>query len=104
MLDDDIIRRLERAERVRQHVEPMDGWVAIEPVSDEQETRTGLILPATTSALVRSGVVLAVGGDVEGVAPADRVLMRRDAGYEVRVGGEKILLVERRELVARYAD
>ncbi len=104
MLDDDLIRRMERAEQVRAQVEPMDGWVAIEPVSDDQETRNGLILPATTSALVRSGVVLAVGADVEGVAPGDRVLMRRDSGYEVRLGGEKLLLVERDELVARYAD
>ena len=50
-------------------LEPLDEFVVVQPVSDETETRAGLILPAsaTESAPCRTGIVTAIGADVTGV-------------------------------------
>ena len=52
----------------------------IEPVDDETETNAGLIIPASTESSCLSGVVVAVGDDVHGVSPGDKVLYPRGAG------------------------
>jgi chaperonin GroES len=102
--DDDTLRRLERSSTPAVQVEPLDEWVTVAPSSDEHETRTGLIIPQSAEVSVRAGVVLAVGDEVQGVVPGDKVLFPRAAGLEVRLGGEPLLLVRRRDLVARFSE
>jgi chaperonin GroES len=87
-------------------LEPLDEFVVIQPVSDETETRSGLILPATAAAAVacRTGIVTAVGSDAVGVEPGDKVLYPRDAGYEVRLGGIEVKVLKREDLIARIHD
>ena len=102
--DDDTLRRLERASSSSAHVEPLDEWLTIAPSSEEHETKAGLIIPQSTEVAVRSGVVLAAGDEVHGVVPGDKVLFPRAAALEVRVGGEPILIVRRRDVVARYSE
>ena len=46
----------------------------------------------------------AVGADVTGVEPGDKVLHPRDAGYDVRLGGIEVKVMKRRELIARVHD
>jgi len=77
-----------------------------QPVSDESETRAGLILPASAAAAVacRTGIVTAIGADVTGVEPGDKVLYPREAGFEVRLGGIEVKVVKRDELIARIHD
>jgi co-chaperonin GroES (HSP10) len=102
--EDDTLRRIGAAEHPSVHVEPLDDWLTVSPTSDEHETRAGLIIPSSAEVPVRSGVVLAVGDEVQGVAPGDKVLFPRQAALEVRLGGEPVLIVRRRDLVARYAE
>jgi chaperonin GroES len=87
-------------------LEPLDEFVVIQPVSDETETRSGLILPATAAAAVacRTGIVTAVGSDANGVEPGDKVLYPRDSGYEVRLGGIEVKVLKREDLIARIHD
>jgi chaperonin GroES len=87
-------------------LEPLDEFVVIQPVSDETETRSGLLLPATAAAAAacRTGIVTAVGSDVSGVEPGDKVLYPRDAGYEVRLGGIEVKVLKREDLIARIHD
>ena len=87
-------------------LEPLDEFVVVQPVSDETETRSGLILPASAAAAAacRTGIVTAVGGDVEGVDAGDKVLYPREAGYEVRIGGIEVRLIKRDDLIARIHD
>ena len=87
-------------------LEPLDEFVVVQPVSDETETRSGLILPATAAAAVacRTGIVTAVGSEAEGVEPGDKVLYPRDAGYEVRLGGIEVKVLKREDLIARIHD
>ncbi len=73
--------------------------------SDETETRAGLILPASAARPpCRTGIVTAVGTDVNGVEPGDKVLYPREAGYDVRLGGIEVKVLKRGELIARIHD
>jgi chaperonin GroES len=87
-------------------LEPLDEFVVIQPLSDESETRAGLILPAsaTDTAPCRTGIVTAVGSDANGVDVGDKVLFPRAAGYDVRLGGLEVKVLKREDLIARIHD
>ena len=75
-------------------------------MSDETETRSGLILPASAAAAAscRTGIVTAVGSDASGIEAGDKVLYPRDAGYDVRLGGIEVKVLKREDLIARIHD
>ena len=104
MHEDDTLSRFERSQRGSGGIEPLDSFVLVEPVDDETETNTGLIIPSSAESSCQSGVVVAIGDDVHGVTPGDKVLFPRGAGYELRLSGEPKRLIDRRELIARIAD
>ena len=93
-------------QRVDVSIEPLDEYVVVQPVSDESETRSGLILPASAveGAPCRTGIVTAVGSDATGVEPGDKVLYPRDVGFDVRLGGIEVKVILRKELIARVHD
>jgi chaperonin GroES len=97
---------LENQRSIDASLEPLDEYVVVQPVADETETRAGLILPASAAETnpCRSGIVTAIGGDVTGIDPADKVLYPRDAGFEVRIGGIEVRILKRSELIARIHD
>ena len=70
----------------------------------EAETRGGLIIPASAETPCRSGIVTAVGPDVNGIEPGDKVLYPRDAGYDIRMAGTSVRVIKREELIARVHD
>ena len=85
-------------------LEPLDDFVVIQPSDEESETNLGLIIPASAEADCRTGVVTAVGGEVNGVEPGDKVLFPSDAGYDVRLAGTAVKVLRRGELIARVHD
>ena len=58
------------------------------------------------AAQCRTGIVAAVGPDVTGVDPGDKVLYPRDAGYEVRLARSslRVRVLKREHLIARIGD
>jgi chaperonin GroES len=85
-------------------LEPLDDHLIIEPVDEDVETRSGLIIPQSAEAAARSGIVTAVGADAGGIEPGDKVLFPKDAGYDVRLGGVAVKVLRRSDLVARVHD
>ena len=85
-------------------LEPLDDYLVVEPVDEESETRTGLIIPASEEAGSRSGIVTAVGPDAHGIDPGDKVLFPRSVGYDVRLAGAEAKVIRRRDLMARIHD
>jgi len=90
--------------RIDLSLEPLDDYVVVEPTDEETETRTGLIIPASDEAGCRTGIVTATGADAEGVAPGDKVLFPKEAGWDVRLGGASVKVMRRGELIARVHD
>jgi co-chaperonin GroES (HSP10) len=85
-------------------LEPLDDYVVIEPSDEETETRGGLIIPASSEAGCRTGIVTAIGADAQGVEPGDKVLFPKEAGFDVRLGGAAVKVMRRSELIARVHD
>ncbi len=48
---------MEETKPIAISLEPLDDYVVIEPVDEEAETRTGLIIPASAEGQCRSGIV-----------------------------------------------
>ena len=90
--------------RIDLSLEPLDDFVVVQPSDEESETNLGLILPASAEADCRTGVLTAVGSEVNGVEPGDKVLFPSDAGYEVRLAGNAVRVMRRGELIARVHD
>jgi len=95
---------LEDPRPIRVSLEPLDDFVIVETTDEESETRAGLILPASAETECRSGIVTAVGPEADGVAPGDKVLFQKDAGYDVRLAGTASKVLKRRDLIARIHD
>jgi chaperonin GroES len=95
---------LEDPRPIRLSLEPLDDFLVVETTDEEAETRGGLILPASAETQCSSGIVIAVGPDVEGVVPGDKVLYVKEAGYDVRLAGSAVKVVRRNELIARIHD
>jgi co-chaperonin GroES (HSP10) len=95
---------LDQPHRIDLSLEPLDDFVVVEPTDEETETRVGLIIPASSDAGCRSGIVTAVGAEPGGVEPGDKVLFPKDAGFDVRLGGTAVKLLRRVELIARVHD
>ena len=86
-------------------IEPLDDFVVVQPL-DESETSSGLIVPINEAARCTTGIVAAVGPDVQSVEPGDKVLYPREAGYEVRLvrSSHRVRVLKREELIARIHD
>jgi len=96
---------LEGTPRTNVTLEPLEDYLVIEPL-DETETASGLIVPINEAAQTRTGLVAAVGPEVNGVDAGDKVLYPRDAGYEVRLARSPIRMrvLRREEVLARVHD
>ena len=95
---------LENPQPAQVSLEPLDDYVIVEPVDEETETRTGLIIPASSDTGCKSGIVTAVGAEAGGVEPGDKVLFPKGAGYDVRLAGTAVKVLRRGELIARVND
>jgi co-chaperonin GroES (HSP10) len=97
---------LEESKNIDSTLEPLDEYLVIQPVSDDTETRAGLILPASalSTIAVRSGIVTAVGSEPNGIEVGDKVLYPHEAGYDVRLGGIEVKVLKRGELIGRIHD
>ena len=86
-------------------LEPLDDYLVVEPL-DDTETASGLIVPVNEAAQCRTGIVAAVGTDVTGVDPGDKVLYPRDVGFEVRLArsSHRVRVLKREDLIARIHD
>ena len=104
MHEDDTLHRFESSEPFTGRIEPLDDHVLIEPVDDETETSARADHPVQRRLGVISGIVVAVGDDGHGIAPGDKVLYPRGAGFELRLSGQPKRLVSRHELIARLHD
>lgn len=98
------IQGVEHPARVTLTLEPLDDYVVVEPVDEDVETRSGLIIPQSAETRCGSGIVTAVGSLADGVEPGDKVLFPKDAGFDVRLAGVAVKVLRRGELIARIHD
>jgi chaperonin GroES len=90
------------------NIRPLNDRVIIEPLSAEQKTAGGIIIPDTAQEKPAEGVVIAVGPggrDSKGkrhelsVQKGDRVLYGKWSGTEVKVEGKDLLIVQEGDIL-----
>ena len=90
-------------------LKPLGGRVIVEPIEQEEMTAGGIILPETAKEKPQEGKILAAGPgerDEDGkriamdVKVGDRVLYAKYSGTEVKVDGNKLLLLKENDILA----
>jgi chaperonin GroES len=89
---------------------PLNDRVVVKPSEGEEKTASGLFLPETAKEKPQQGEVLAVGPgrfDEEGakrlpldVKVGDQVLFAKYGGTEIKLDGEKVLILKESDILA----
>lgn len=90
-------------------LKPLGDRIVVKPREQDEMTASGIILPDTAKEKPQQGDVLAVGpgrrdddGDYMAmdVAVGDVVLYAKYAGTEVKIDGEKLLILKESDILA----
>ena len=90
-------------------IKPLEDRVVVRTLEAEQTTASGLVIPDTAKEKPQEGEVLAVGPgriDDKGnrvpvdVAVGDKVIYSKYGGTEVKYGGEELLILSARDVLA----
>jgi chaperonin GroES len=90
-------------------IKPLEDRVVVRTLEAEQTTASGLVIPDTAKEKPQEGEVLAVGPgriDDKGqrvpldIAVGDRVIYSKYGGTEVKYGGEDLLILSARDVLA----
>ena len=90
-------------------IKPLEDRLVIKAVEAEQTTASGLVIPDTAKEKPQEGEVIAVGpGRVDDngnrvpldVTVGDKVIFSKYGGTEVKYGGEDLLILSARDVLA----
>ena len=89
---------------------PLEDRILVRPEEGEETTVSGIVIPDTAKEKPQEGTVLAVGpgkrSETSGeiipldVNEGDRVIYSKYGGTEVKVGGEELLILSARDVLA----
>jgi chaperonin GroES len=95
--------------KVKLNLKPLGDRLVVKPLEGEDITPSGLVLPETAKEKPQKGEVLAVGPgarDDEGkriqmdVSVKDKVLFAKYSGTEIKIDGEKLLILRESDILA----
>ncbi len=90
-------------------IKPLGDRVVVEPLEQEEMTSGGIVLPETAKEKPQKGKVLATGPggrDDDGkripmdVKEGDTVLFAKYSGTEIKLDGDKVLILRESDLLA----
>jgi chaperonin GroES len=108
-LDHPQILLMKRRVRVPVSIKPLEDRIVVRTLEAEQTTASGLVIPDTAKEKPQEGEVVAVGpGRIDDngnrvpvdVAVGDVVLYSKYGGTEVKTGGEELLVLSARDVLA----
>lgn len=92
------------------NLQPLDDRIVVRPAAPEQTTASGLVIPDTATEKPQQGEVLAAGpgkrsdqtGDLiqMDVKVGDTVVYSKYGGTEISSGGEDLLILNARDVLA----
>ena len=92
---------------------PLADRLVVKPLEEEEVTASGIVLPETAKEKPMKGEVLSVGPgarDEDGdriemdVKVGDKVLFAKYGGTEIKVDGEKLLILRETDVLAIITD
>lgn len=78
-------------------IRPLNKRIAVRRFAPKDTTAGGLVIPEGAKEIPVGGRVIAVGKGVDEIAPNDVVIFGKNAGQEISVNGEALLMI-------RYED
>ena len=90
-------------------IKPLEDRIVVKSLEAEQTTASGLVIPDTAKEKPQEGEVLAVGPgriDDKGnrvpldISVGDRVIYSKYGGTEVKFGGDELLVLSARDVLA----
>ena len=94
-------------------LKPLGDRVLVKPLTGEEVTKGGIILPDTAKEKPQRGEVIAVGPgrlDEEGkriamdVKKGDKVIYAKFAGTEIKIEDEEYLILRESDILAKFAE
>jgi chaperonin GroES len=94
-------------------VRPLEDRLLIEPIEQESQTSSGIILPETAKEKPQEGHIIAAGPGrltEEGerlpmeVAEGDKVLFARYAGTQIKLGDKELLILRESDVLALVTE
>jgi chaperonin GroES len=91
------------------NIKPLEDRIVVRPEEGEETTVSGIVIPDTAKEKPQEGTVLAVGvgkrsdsGELipMDVKEGDRVIYSKYGGTEVKLGGEELLILSARDVLA----
>ena len=91
------------------NLKPLADRLVVKPLEDEEVTPSGIVLPETAKEKPQKGEVLSVGPgarDDDGkriemdVSVGDKVLFAKYGGTEIKVDGDKLLILRESDVLA----
>ena len=92
------------------NIKPLEDRIVVKPLDAEQTTASGLVIPDTAKEKPQEGEVLAVGpgrwnedGDERvplDIQVGDKVIYSKYGGTEVKYGGDELLILSARDVLA----
>ncbi|NIS80456.1 MAG: co-chaperone GroES [Anaerolineales bacterium] len=95
------------------NIKPLADRLVVKPLEEEEKTPSGIVLPETAKEKPQKGEVLAVGPgarDDKGeriqpeVSEGDKVLFAKYAGTEIKIDGDKYLILKESDILAIFAN
>jgi len=86
------------------HIKPLGKRVLIKPVKEEERTSGGLYIPETAKEKKKQGIVVELGNIEETELPikkGDTVLYTGYSSEEMEINGEKYLILESKDIIAK---
>ncbi|WP_134738243.1 MULTISPECIES: co-chaperone GroES [Nocardioides] len=92
------------------NIKPLEDRIVVKPLDAEQTTASGLVIPDTAKEKPQEGEVVAVGpgrfnedGDERipmDISVGDKVIYSKYGGTEVKYGGDELLILSGRDVLA----
>ena len=92
------------------NIKPLEDRIVVKPLDAEQTTASGLVIPDTAKEKPQEGEVVAIGpgrfnedGDERipmDISVGDKVIYSKYGGTEVKYGGEELLILSARDVLA----
>lgn len=94
-------------------IKPLGDRLVVKPLEEEEITPSGIVLPETAKEKPQKGEVLAVGPGARNddgdriemdVSTGDKVLFAKYGGTEIKMDGDKLLILRESDVLAILSE
>jgi len=82
-------------------IKPLGNRILLKPIEAEEKTKSGLYIPDSAKEQPKTAEIIAVGpGELVNVKPGQKVIYENFGGSEIKIKGEKYMLLDMKDILA----